>query len=484
MSDLPVAGPRLRLWMKLFAIAAVGVVLMHAVHLTIGVGVSTRALATEQEVLGRSISRLVAEEAVDPLLVGDPVTLQEIVARAATGRDSGVAYCFIERDGRVVASSFVGQTPPGLVTLRGARDGAPIVVRQGAARILDLAEPVLGGQLGRVRLGLSMEILATTRRQIAIQLGLLAVAMILAGLAAALLLGRSLARPVSRMLSAADSFDPARDDPPPTVVARTSDEIAVLADRFNRMMLRLRASHLAQVRAQQEVISAERLAALGSLVAGVAHEVNNPLAGLKNCVQRLERPDLPPPKRREYLALMREGLERIEEVVKRLLDFARPHPAALSPLLASDLAREGSQLVGPLLRERGVRCDLEVGPGADGPVLADRRLATQALLNLLLNAAYVTPAGGRIAIRVLRRDGLRGIAVADAGPGIPVEIRDRILDPFFTTKPEGQGTGLGLSVTRSIVDAHGGELTFDFPAGGGTQAAVWLRQPPATPPGR
>jgi signal transduction histidine kinase len=94
----------------------------------------------------------------------------------------------------------------------------------------------------------------------------------------------------------------------------------------------------------------------------------------------------------------------------------------------------------------------------------------------VLNGLFVTPKGGQLRMRLRRRPGWCGIAVEDDGPGIPVELRDRVLDPFFSTKPEGEGTGLGLTVTRSIVDAHDGELTFEFPPSGGTVVTVWLRQ--------
>lgn len=230
-------------------------------------------------------------------------------------------------------------------------------------------------------------------------------------------------------------------------------------------------------------LETERLAALGSFVAGITHEVNNPLAGLKNCVYRLSRPDLSRPKRDQYLALMEEGLTRIEDVVKGLLDFGRPHPVQFQPLTLGQLAREAMNLVQPQLKHQGISCSVAGDEGA--VVLADRHRVGQALVNLLLNAAYVTPKGQAIGLRLCTRGELRGIAVEDPGPGIPPEIRDRILEPFFTTKPSGEGTGLGLSVTRTIADAHGGELTFEFPTSGGTIATLWLRAPgvqlPASP---
>jgi two-component system NtrC family sensor kinase len=463
--------------MKLAALAAVGVVLMHAVHLFIGNRVATRALAAEAARLGADVARLVARQAADPLLVNDLVSLHELV-RSAAEPPSRVAYCLIVRDGRVVASSLEGDTPAGLAQVRARGDAEPIVVRSGERRVLDVAEPILDGELGVVRVGLEMDALDETRHELATRLGALALVVIAAGLVAAFLTGRSVARPVGEILAATDRFDP-HAGRAPEVRPRGSDEVAVLAVRFNRMMRRLEAAYAEQARARQKAVETERLAAMGSLVAGVAHEVNNPLAGLKNCVRRLERDDLPDAKRREYLALMEEGLVRIEEVVRQLLDFGRPHPPRLEPVLAARIAAETIALVRPILDRRGVTLALDGADAGAGEalVLADRRLVEQALLNLLLNAAYVTPDRGEIRVSLRARERLVGVAVEDRGPGIPAEIRDRILDPFFSTKPEGQGTGLGLSVTRTITDAHGGELSFEFPPAGGTVAVLWLRTP-------
>jgi two-component system, NtrC family, sensor kinase len=477
--NVPLRGPtraRVRLWMKLAAFAAAGVVTMHAMHLFIGNRVATRALAAESARLGRDVARLVAQRAADPLLVDDLLSLEELVQGAAE-EGSRVSYCLIVRDGVSVASSFDGPVPPGLLSLREEGDSAPVVVRAGDVRVLDLVEPILGGRLGHVQLGLDMRILDETRENLAVRLGVLALVMIALGLAAAFLAGREVARPIGEMLAAAEQFDP-RSGVVPEIQPRGSDEVAVLAGRFDQMMRRLGAAHQEQARARQKAVETERLAAMGSLVAGVAHEVNNPLAGLKNCVRRLERQDLPDAKRLEYLALMEEGLVRIEEVVRQLLDFGRPHPPRLEPVPASLIAGEAVALVRPALERRDV--SIRVVCEGDERANADRRLVEQALLNLVLNAAYVTPDRGEIRVRIRTRERLVGIAVEDDGPGIPEDIRERILDPFFSTKPEGDGTGLGLSVTRTIAGAHGGELTFEFPVGGGTVATLWIpRAPPA-----
>ena len=461
--------PRIRLWIKLAVFGAIGVIITHAVHLTIGNRVAGRALTHSQETLGRSVARLVADEAADAVLVDDLLALQSLTRRAVAGR--GVAYCFIVRNGRALASSFPDTVPGALVDARRPGDTAPFVVVSRHTRYLDLAEPILDGSAGVVRIGVDLGVVRSTSRQVSRLLGALAVAVIVAGVVAAFVVGRAIAGPVAELVSAADHFDPSGDER--IVEPRSRDEIGELAERFNRMMARLRIAHQQQTRARQKEAETERMAALGSLVAGVAHEVNNPLSGMKNCLRRLQRDDsLSPPKRQEYLELMEEGLERIEDAMRQLLDYARPRPLKLEDVSVRDVVHEGTSLLRPSLARR--RIELRVDEAAGARVLADRKQVPQALLNLLLNAAYVTPDGGEIRVRVRQRPGLCGIAVEDDGPGIAPEARDHVLDPFFSTKPEGEGTGLGLSVTKSIIEAHGGELTMEFPERG-TTATLWLQ---------
>ena len=472
MTPPPSAGfrwPRVRLWTQLAAFAALGVLLTHAAHLVIANRVTSRALAREQDVLGTSIARQVARQAVEPLLVDDVVALDALVGGTVEG--GRVAYCFILRGGHVVASSFPGGTPNELVGLR-REGGQPVVVKSAAGRFLDVREPILDGALGEVRIGLDLGILTATRRELAVTLGLLAIAVIGGGIAAALVVGRKVARPVGEMLEAADRFDPASSQG--SVRARGSLEFALLAERFNRMMVRLRSAHEEQERARAQSAATERMAALGTLVAGVAHEVNNPIAGMKACLRRLRTEDLPAESVDEYLEIMEDGVDRVEHVMGRLLDFARPRPPKLESVMLEDLSREGAALLQPLLRRKRITLVQAKGEPGTLQVKADRKEIGQALLNLILNAAYVTTEGGEIRVRYVAREGHYGIAIEDDGPGIPAAVRERVMDPFFSTKPEGEGTGLGLSVTRSIAEVHGGGLDFSFPEKG-TIVTLWLR---------
>lgn len=465
---------RVRLWMKLALLAAGGVVVMHAVHLTLGNRIAGRAITLEQERLGRGIARLLADQATDAVLVNDAVALDAIVSSAVSTRGSGVSWCFITRNGAVLASSFGPRTPAELASLRAHGEREPLVVVGDQRRTLDLTEPI--ADVAQLRLGLDMGVVAETRRALAWQLGLLAVAVMLAGLAAAFLYGRSVARPIDDILASTTSFDPARGELV-HVPTRGTDEVAVLGERYNQMLTRLRAAHQEQERARARSVEMERMAAVGTLVAGVTHEVNNPLAGLKHCLHRLARPELPAAKRQEYLDLMGEGLARIEDVVSGLLDFARPHAPRLEPVSTADLAASAAHLVEAQLARRRVSCVIE-GLELAGAVRADRHRIGQALVNLLLNAGAASPEGGVVRLRLMARTDALGIAVEDDGPGIPEDLRERVFQPFFTTKPPGEGTGLGLPVTRSIIDAHGGELVFTFPPAGGTVATVWLGRAP------
>ncbi|MBI2894001.1 MAG: HAMP domain-containing histidine kinase [Deltaproteobacteria bacterium] len=458
----------IRLWVKLAIFAAVGVVISQALHLAISTGLVANALAREQEGLGRGIARLLAREAAEAVLVEDAISLHELMTGAVS--ENGVAYCLVVRGGSVLASSFRNPPPRLLLDARRGRDQAPLVVLSGRTRYLDLVEPILDGSAGEVRIGLDMSIVESTRRRVAAYLSVLALAIMAVGVVAAFILGRSIARPIGDLLTATDRFDPGGEAR--LVEPRGTEELRELTERFNRMMVRLGSAHAQQRLARSKEGETERMAALGSLVSGVAHEVNNPLAGIKNCLRRLQREEASgSPRSAEYLELMEEGLERIEDVMRGLLDLARPRPLELGEVWVNDVVREGTSLLRPTLDRRRIAL---VQADGHGRVIADRKQAGQALLNLLLNAAYVTTDGGEIRLRLRERPGLCGIAVEDDGPGIPPEIRDRVLDPFFSTKPDGEGTGLGLSVTKSILDAHGGELTLECP-GRGTCWTMWLR---------
>ncbi|MFN9756566.1 MAG: sensor histidine kinase, partial [Planctomycetota bacterium] len=214
----------------------------------------------------------------------------------------------------------------------------------------------------------------------------------------------------------------------------------------------------------QEALRSARLAPLGTLAAGVAHEIHNPLAsivaaaaGLLRTARSAASAD---PAQVEYLHILRKEALRAKDITTRLLRFAREDQGRRAPIRLADEIREVAAFLGHQLQQAGLRLELDLA-AADAVIDGDAEEWRQALLNLLRNALDASPPGGVIRLQLANRDGVLRLVVADEGPGIPADLRQRVFEPFFTTKPTGQGTGLGLAITHRIVEAHGGRIYID-----------------------
>lgn len=225
------------------------------------------------------------------------------------------------------------------------------------------------------------------------------------------------------------------------------------------------------------LLRAERLSSVGLIAASVAHEINNPLCGVMGLVKALRGRNLPENKFNEYIKTLQEGLERMRGTVQGLLDLVRERPLEITRVDAAEVIEECLRLCGVSARKKQV--DLKVSlQRAEAMVHADRSRLAQVMINLLLNAIYVTPSGGSVEFSAVRDGDRIGLRVSDTGVGMPREVLERVCEPFFTTKPMGQGTGLGLAVVSSIVKAHKGELAIDSAPGVGTTITVWLPRAP------
>jgi signal transduction histidine kinase len=219
---------------------------------------------------------------------------------------------------------------------------------------------------------------------------------------------------------------------------------------------------------------AAKMVALGELVAGVAHEVNNPLAAISAFAQLLLEETLGE-EQSESVRLIKREADRAVAVIRDLLTFARKTPARDSVLDVNELAAKTLRL-----RSYGFKAvGIEVVPDLDPAVplvRADEQKIQQVLLNLIVNAEHAMQSSPERRLRLVTRcegDGV-SIAITDTGTGMSPEIQARIFEPFFTTKPEGTGTGLGLSVSYGIVQAHGGTLTCESTPGLGTTFRIAL----------
>jgi PAS domain S-box-containing protein len=224
---------------------------------------------------------------------------------------------------------------------------------------------------------------------------------------------------------------------------------------------------------EQQIRNSEKLASVGKLAAGVAHEINNPLGGILNCLYNLRKGTLSPSRQEEYWSSMEDGVRRVQKIVRQLLDFSQQHEPAFALTDINHVVDRVLVLTTHLFASN--RIVLETGFGQGLPnVMVDRHMMEQVLMNLVLNAVQAMKDGGVLTIRTSVVEGICLIDVRDTGSGIPPAVLPRIFDPFFTTKSEGEGTGLGLSVSLGIVERHGGKILVDSEVGKGTTFTLCL----------
>ncbi len=285
-----------------------------------------------------------------------------------------------------------------------------------------------------------------------------------------LLLGRLLGS-LRALVTAMDTVD-LKTAAMPALPARR-DEIGILYKHFHRMQSRLEQSRDELLTAQHQVWHAERLAAIGRLASSLAHEINNPINGVRSCIYAI-RHDLDDREQTlEYLEMMDEGLTHATAVIDKLLGFARRQQAAPEPLDLNEAVDSVHRLVSYSADRKSVRLTTDLDPALP-LVRADRQLMVEVVMNLLLNAVDAVDQHGTVTVTTRARNGGVELVVADDGHGVATEIRDQIFDPFFTTKRTGEGTGLGLSITLGIVQSHGGRITVSGAPGEGAVFTVSL----------
>ena len=243
---------------------------------------------------------------------------------------------------------------------------------------------------------------------------------------------------------------------------------------------------------EREVEQAEKLAVVGQLAAGIAHQIGTPLNVISGSAEYLmmewgtERP------RPQELEIIVAQTDRITKLIQQLLNFARPARMDLGPLKLNDLLREVLGLTEHQIAKERISIRTELQPDLPA-IIGDANQMEQAFLNILINAWHAMPEGGTLTLRTravpvgerARRAGRSGpagveVTIADTGTGIPPEHLPRIFDPFFSTKGVGKGTGLGLAITRRIVEDHRGSIQVSSEIGRGTMVTIWLPAEGAT----
>jgi signal transduction histidine kinase len=249
---------------------------------------------------------------------------------------------------------------------------------------------------------------------------------------------------------------------------RYRDEFSTLALAINRMLDEL------TIR-QQQLLQSRKMAAVGTLTSGVAHELNNPLNNISLTVETLldDFDGMDEARKKKLLEDIFTQVQRASATVRNLLDFTRKDQPVFTPVSISDLLEASLKLVGNELALARVEAEVDIAPELPR-VTGNPRNLEQVFLNLFLNAMEAMPNGGTLRISASCENGFVRVAVHDTGSGIAPEHLEKIFEPFFTTKEAGEGTGLGLSVSYSIVEKHGGRLEAESQLGTGTTFTVTL----------
>ena len=290
------------------------------------------------------------------------------------------------------------------------------------------------------------------------------------GLVLSIIISSHYVSPVERLAHAAENV--AAGDLSEELPVEGKDEVGRLTRSFNEMIVRLRQNRALE----EEVREHQYLSQLGKLSSGVAHEIRNPLNFIGLAVDHLDavtegKGSEGEAEKRQVVAGIKEEIGRLNELVTNFILYGRPPELQRVPVRVPELVDGILRMAEERLRAQSITC--RTGFADPGEIHADPDMLRRALVNLVGNAIDAMPNGGTLAVSAgPRNDGRYSIAVEDTGVGIRAEDREKIFEPYFTTKPSG--LGLGMILTRKIVDAHGGEILVDSTPGKGTRIEVSL----------
>jgi len=424
--------------------------------------------------------------------------LEDILARPGL-----VAVVIYDPEGKAVAERLASGYPtpePDSALRQSLSRREPVSVMMGTekGRILRYIQPFRwpGGRTAAIEVRQTLgeverEFRRSVRESIASRLMVLALFI----LTVVTLTRWSIARPIRALMAGAQAVG--RGDLKQRIEVVRRDEIGQLAEEFNRMAEKLQTMHdelLSQaeerIRLEQEVQQSQKLAAVGMLAAEVAHEIGTPLNVISGRAEVLGQGVPSDHPQHRHLDVILKQTERISGIIRALLDYTRPRRPELRSEAVLPIIGRVADLLLDRSRRRGVRIMLNLPPLLP-PVLADPDQLQQLFINLLLNALDASPTGGTILVTsgdepLLSAEGSAGIVrgkvsgpcltlhIVDSGKGLSAEQLDHIFEPFFSTKIQGHGTGLGLPIVEEIARAHRGEIEIRSVPGRGTEAIMRL----------
>ena len=521
---------------RLFLVLSLAILLLFTIHATLAQHFQTVAIEGQVKIAAYSQSDFIRQSLYTAMLRNERGRIHEMIT--LLGREPGVEVIRIyNKQGQITFSTaeqeigttvnrqaeacYVCHAAAQPLSAVPSAERARIYRKADARRVMGLINPVPNDRscseaschvhpaavsvLGVLDVQMSLAALdadavAARRRSLALAVGIVLLSMALM----AVIVYRSVSRPIGKLRQGTERL--AEGDLGVEIDLHRSDELGLLATSFNRMAHSLRDadaelrdwSHTLEDRVQQktqeleqltaQLVQAEKTATLGRMAATVAHELNNPLSGILTYAKVTARrvsalmPEGPDRQRLlDALKLIQSESMRCGNIVRDLLTYARQSRAEFRPAQLHSLVERALQLVAHHTELRGIGTDRALTL-ADDNLACDGEQIVQALIALLINAVEAMGEGGRLAVRTWAdplAPGMLKLSVSDTGVGIPPEIQPHIFDPFFSTKHETKGVGLGLAVVYGIIQRHDGRIEVESRPGDGTTFTITLPREPA-----
>lgn len=464
---------------KFVLITTLAIVFLMAIIGYVAVEREKKILYSEINRQGRLLGETLAIPIINDLIyerlgvVEEGGLLDNYILEIFNRRDVDMLYvAILDEEGRVISHNNIteyGKVYADSLTVNGLRADDVLVQNfsYGKHSALDFSVPLSIGKKrwGTLKFGISIEKVEHAIMDTVKTIIIFTVFLVIFGFAIILLLTRRFIRPITQLANTMEKTGVDYLDA--KVDIKGHDELAVLGERFNNMIERIRQANEELKKTHEKLVQSEKLASIGILASGVAHEINNPLGGLFNCVQMLKQNGDNPDFRERYLGLVGEGLEKIENTVSKLLWMARKGEHQPAELNIRNGINEVYSFVEYKLRKSGIQF---INEARDGDIIfIDPHDFQQVTLNLFINAIHAMQHGGVLKVSSYRNDSNVNMEVSDTGTGISQENIGRIFDPFFTTKPPGEGTGLGLWLTYEIVKNYKGGISVESGTGNGSK---------------
>jgi two-component system NtrC family sensor kinase len=502
--------------LRLQITALFGAILVVTMAVAAYLGESIAARAVEEGIrertkeVARSISSEIDFSLREPRESDRARIAQRLASAVARHHGLRLAELAIRRPGRddIVRIAFGKDGPETTFEQRDFVFSGQVQARllgSGEGRVAQVDQPV-NDPFGRPIASLRIEAYVADAEHIAYRertvfLWVTAGSSIVLAVAFTLILGRMLARPLSRLASAMAAVESGTAVPPAIPGAERRDEIGTLARGLDAMLVRIRGfsrelqekvddatADLARknrtlaelndllVEARRDLTAKEQLAALGQLSGTIAHELGNPLNAISGHVQLLARGAGCPPDMKEELEVIQSEVKRMTAIIRRFLDSARALTPEPEPVEVAALIEEALSLTVSAEARTRIAVQRDV-PAEMGSATLDPSLVRHVLTNFISNAVDAMAQGGQLTVRARRAGEQIALTVADSGPGIGAEERKHIFEPFYSTKPRGKGTGLGLAICREIAAALNGRIEVESAPGRGTAFTFYVPAP-------